>query len=102
MAHDFELHRITDKLKALTQEQRRVNQKILQSRRDEQFELDHTRRRFNAQIHALEEKQQHIAKDMERRERELLALQKRIRDELEEEQEEQFGHKTKRSHFRKF
>ena len=84
MAHQFELRRLTDKLKKLNEQQTRVNQQILKSRRDEQYELDHIRRRFNNQIHSLEEQQQRITKDTITYERQLLNLEKKIQAEHEE------------------
>jgi len=84
MAHDFELRRLTDKLKKLTEEQTRVNQQILKSRRDEQSELDYIRRRFNSQIHALEEKQHRVTRDMATHERQLKNLEMNIQDEKNE------------------
>jgi len=81
MAHDFELRRLTDKLKKLTEEQTRVNRQILKSRRDEQSELDYIRRRFNNQIHSLEEKQHRITKETATYERQLTNLEKDIQDE---------------------
>jgi chromosome segregation ATPase len=88
MAHDFELRRLTDKLKKLTEEQTRVNQQILKSRRDEQYELDYIRRRFNSQIQALENKQQKITKDMTTYERQLDNLEKTMQEEKEEEKQQ--------------
>jgi len=84
MAHDFELRRLTDKLKKLTEEQTRVNQQILKSRRDEQYELDYIRRKFNSQIHALEEKQHRVAREMTTHERQLSNLEKNIQDEKDD------------------
>ena len=84
MAHDFELRRLTDKLKKLTEEQTRVNHQILKSRRDEQYELDHIRRRFNSQIQSLEEKQHRIAKEMNTHERQLHNLEDNIQNEKDE------------------
>ena len=84
MAHDFELRRLTDKLKKLSEEQTRVNHQILKSRRDEQSELEYIRRRFNAQIHSLEEKQHRIAKEMNTHERQLSNLEQNIQDEKDE------------------
>jgi len=81
MAHDFELRRLTDKLKKLTEEQTRVNHQILKSRRDEQNELDYIRRRFNSQIHSLEEKQRRITKETANYERQLANLERDIQDE---------------------
>lgn len=81
MSHDYELRRLTDQIKKLTEEQQRINRRILQSRRDEQFDLDHIRRRYSSQIQQMEERQRHLNKDMERRERELHALQNRARSE---------------------
>lgn len=86
MAHEFELRRLTDKLKKLTEQQTRVNQQILKSRRDEQYELDHIRRRFNNQIHSLEEQQQRITKETITYERQLQNLEKTIQEEKEAEQ----------------
>lgn len=87
MAHEYELRRITDRLKTLNDEQKRINARILQSRRDEQFDLDHIRRKYNNVIFQLEERQEHVRKELERREKELSALQKRIAKEFEEEKD---------------
>ena len=84
MANDFELRRLTDKLKKLTEEQTRINHQILKSRRDEQSELDYIRRRFNSQIHSLEEKQQRVAKEMKTHERQLNNLEQNIQDDKDE------------------
>ena len=100
MAHDFELRRLTDKLKKLTEDQTRVNHQILKSRRDEQSELDHVRRRFNNQIHNLEAKQNKIAKDMVAHERHLFALQKKMQSDKDDEEEE-FQH-TLQAHSRQY
>lgn len=88
-SHDHELHRLTEQIKKLTEEQKRINLRVLQSRREEQAELDYVRRRFSAVIHQLEEKQQRLNKEMERRERELHILQKRISNEVEEDGDDQ-------------
>ena len=85
MSHDFEIKRLADNIKKLAEEQKRINQRILQSRRDEQFDLDHIRRRYNAQIVQLEVKQKEIAKDMERREREMNRIQKQMIDDKYED-----------------
>ena len=81
MTHDFELRRLSDKLRKLTEEQTRVNHQILKSRRDEQSELDYIRRRFNSQIHSLEEKQHRIAKEMNTYERQLRNMEQSMQDE---------------------
>lgn len=81
MSHDFELRRLTDRLKTLSEEQKRINARILQSRRDEQFDLDHIRRKYSMVIQQLEERQRQLNKELEKRERELESLQKRIREE---------------------
>lgn len=81
MAHDFELRRLTDKLKKLTEEQTRVNQQILNSRRNEQRELDQVRHKFNNLIHNLEEKQKHISKQTDSYERQLAKLEDKIKSE---------------------
>ena len=94
MAHDFELRRLTEKMKKLTEEQSRVNRQILKSRRDEQSELDYVRRRFNLQIHSLEDKQHKIAKDMTTYERQLDALEKKM-DKEKEDQEDDFQNRLK-------
>lgn len=104
MAHEFELRRLTDKLKKLTEQQTRVNQQILKSRRDEQYELDHIRRRFNNLIHSLEEQQQRITKDTATYERQLLNLEKTIQEEKEAEHASREtthhnqGHYNRRTH----
>lgn len=100
-AHDFELKRLMDKLQALTDEQKRVNQRILKSRREEQFELDHIRRKFSAQLYGFEERQKEITKDLERRERELQALRKRIKEEDDEALEEAVGGSSTHRRFRR-
>jgi|GEM_PF-2350762 len=96
--NEFQLRRLKDKLKTLTDDQKRVNQKIFQSRRNEQFELENIRLRFTARARALEDQQKHISKEMERRERELQALQNRIRKEQEEEMEENAHESSTYSH----
>lgn len=80
MAHDFELRHLTDKLKKLAEEQTLTNQQILKCRRDEQFDLESTRRRYNGQINALEEKLRRTTKDLETYERQLRNLEKTIAD----------------------
>lgn len=95
MAHEYELRRLTDRIRDLSDEQKRINIRMLKSRRDEQFDIDHIRRRYTAIIYQLEERQQHVNKELERRQRDLLALQKRINEEAEEEQEKEESHAMK-------
>jgi len=84
MAHDFDLHRLTDKLKRLTEEQTRVKQQILTNKRDEHYEQEYIHRKYSGQIHALEETQDRIAREMTTHERQLHNLEKNIRDEKAE------------------
>lgn len=85
MANDFDLRRLTDKLTKLSEEQTKLNQLILKSRRDEQSELNYIRRRFNAQIRSLEEKQKRVIKETTAYERRLHTLQEKIQEERDEQ-----------------
>ena len=100
MSHDYELRRLTDRLKHLTEEQKRINRRILQSRRDEQFDLEHIRRKYSMVIQQLEEKQRQLSKELEKREREVMSLQKRIREEDMDEDDDKGGSVYSR-HFRR-
>ena len=100
MAHEFELRRLTDKLKKLTEEQTRVNNQILKSRRDEQSELDYIRRRFNNQIHSLEERQHRITKETATYERQLTNLEKDIQDERQNSMQAQKDSQQSYNHHR--
>jgi hypothetical protein len=85
MSHDFELKRLTDKIKKIAEEQTKTNHQIQRARREEQMELDYIRRRFNSLTHALETKQRKQVKDMTNYERQLTNLQRRLQDKKDEE-----------------
>ena len=87
MKKDYQKRRLTDRVEELQEEQKRVTRRILQTRRDEEFELNHTRRKFSAIIQQLETSQAKIAKELERRERELRDLEKRLKDKSDEDEE---------------